>query len=302
MSRRLAQPGLHGLLLAGALCLAAVPSCLAQVAGRATDDMTWGGALTVARDEVHEGDLLALGGRIELDGHVTGDAVSVGGHVVVRGRVDGDVLALGGRVTIEEGADVRGNAFALVGSVEVEDPATVHGQVRSVLAGESGDRPSYFDLAFSRAGVIVRLTGLTFWILAALAAAFAAPSTVVQAATEVRRRPLRLAVIGLLVNASLALTAVLCIALVAIFVGIPLLFLLLLAWTALGAAALAATFHAVGERLAERALPATITGYAKILLGALLLGLVSFVPIAGEIVWTAAAFAGVGAIVTSRRR
>jgi hypothetical protein len=67
-----------------------------------------------------------------------------------------------------------------------------------------------------------------------------------------------------------------------------------------------ASLHAVGERLTEHSnsdMTATrVSSYAKILVGALVLGAGSLVPVLGELVWCAAALAGSGSILATRAR
>jgi hypothetical protein len=283
------------------LGLAGAAAWLPMPAGASGGEgVAWGGVLRVPAGETSDGDLLAVGGDVLVDGSADGDAVAVFGDVIVRGRVTGDALSLFGRVRVEgAGAEVGGNAFALLGRAVTADGGVVRGQVRSVLAGTEG-RVGYFDVTWSRTGLALRLGFMLFWILAALAAAFAAPATIVKSAAHARRHAVRLGLIGLLAHVSLTLTLVVFVSLVAIFVGIPLLFLLIFGWMVLEAAALATSCHALGERLAERASARAATGYAKLLLGALVIGAVSFVPVLGEITVLVASLVGLGAVLATR--
>jgi hypothetical protein len=245
-------------------------------------------------------DLLAMGATLTVDGEAEGDAVAIDGDLLVRGRVAGDALAIGGRVRLARGARVDGNAFSLFGGVDVAEGASVGGRVRSLAPVPPGREPTYLDVAFARPVLLGRFLVLVFWILAALAGAFAAPITVAQSAAETLRRPLRLAGIGLLLSLSLALSVVLSVALIPLFVGIPLLVLLVLAWLGLAAVSFASSFHALGERLFDRLGAGTVSGYVQVLVGALAFGVLHFVPIVGELAWTAAYLAGAGGALATR--
>ena len=54
-----------------------------------------GGTVVVPRDRVVGGDVVAIGGPVEVFGIVRGDVVALGGHVIVHGTVFGDVVAVG---------------------------------------------------------------------------------------------------------------------------------------------------------------------------------------------------------------
>ena len=66
------------------------------------------------------------------------------------------------------------------------------------------------------------------------------------------------------------------------------------------AIALASVFHAVGERISERLAGGAISGYVELLAGALILGVLHFVPLLGELLWLFALLAGAGAVLTTR--
>lgn len=93
------------------------------------EEKTWGatgGSVTPKRDRVNVGggvmvpagettnDAVAIGGAVQVYGHVKGDAVAVMGDVRVfpGGRVDGDAVSVGGRVT-NEGGEIGGQTTSV---------------------------------------------------------------------------------------------------------------------------------------------------------------------------------------------
>ncbi len=261
-----------------------------------------GEAVQVPAGEHVEQDLLAMGSRLTIDGEAGGDAVAIRGDLIVNGHVAGDALALGGRVRIGPQGHVDGNAFSLFGGVDLAEGGVVDGRIRSLAPLAPGETAGYRVAAYSKPALIARFLALVFWILAALVAAVAAPTTVACAAAELNRHPLRLVGIGALLGLSFLLTLVLSVALIPVFVGIPLLVLLLLAALALVAAGLAAAFHGLGSRVAERVSSRAVSGYAELLAGALVLSLLHFVPVVGELLWFAAVLGGSGAVMATRLR
>lgn len=245
-------------------------------------------------------DLLAMGSSITVEGQAGGDAVALRGDVIVTGHVHGDAIALSGRVRVGREGRIDGSAFSLFGGVDIAEGGRVEGRVRSLAPLAPGETAGYFTVAYSKPALVARFLVLVFWILAALIAAFAVPTTVARAAAELARHPLRLTGIGLLLSVSAMLTLVLFVALIPLFVGIPLLVLLLLAAVGLIAVSLAALFHAVGGRVAESFSKGAVNGYVELLAGALVLGLLQFVPVLGELLGLITTLAAAGAVTTTR--
>lgn len=254
----------------------------------------------VPGDERIEEDLLAVGKRVLIEGEVDGDAIVFDGELVVRGRVTGDAIAIGGRVRLEDGASVGGEAFSLFGGVDLAEGAKVGGKIRELASLPPEREAGYLSIGYSPPVLVARFLGLVFWLLAALAAAFLAPTTVARSAAELERHPGRLILIGALLALSYALSLVLSVALIPVFIGIPLLVLLLLAGLGLVAVALAAAFQVVGSRIGERLHETAPSGYVQVLVGALLLGLLHFVPVLGELAWLALSLGGAGAVLATR--
>ena len=73
------------------------------------------------------GDALLLGGQVNVNGTVLGDVLVVGGSVDVAGSVADDVRVLSGEVTISE--PVQGDLFVVGGVVNVLSTASVAGDV-----------------------------------------------------------------------------------------------------------------------------------------------------------------------------
>lgn len=91
--------------------------------GRSGNDMVrvFQGDLTVPQGQVVQGDVVCVGGSIELE---TGSVVQ------------GDAVAVMGSVTVDKGALVMGQAVAVLGSVDVERGAQVMGEHVQVGVGK----------------------------------------------------------------------------------------------------------------------------------------------------------------------
>jgi hypothetical protein len=74
------------------------------------DRVRFGGSVTVNQDEVVDGDVVAIGGSVRVDGQVTGDAVAIGGSLALGPKADvqGDAVIIGGTLSRDPGARVGG--------------------------------------------------------------------------------------------------------------------------------------------------------------------------------------------------
>ena len=77
-----------------------------------------GREVTIPANETVQGDLVASGGTVRIDGRVEGDLVASGGQVIVDGTVTGDVLAAAGTTTIS--GQVDGDARVASGQARIE--------------------------------------------------------------------------------------------------------------------------------------------------------------------------------------
>lgn len=83
--------------------------------GKAEDVVRFGEDILIDEDQEIEGNVVSVGGNVEVRGAVHGDVVSIGGKVRVRsgGSVDGDVVSMGGQVDKLPGAHIRGSDVGL---------------------------------------------------------------------------------------------------------------------------------------------------------------------------------------------
>ncbi len=75
-----------------------------------SDIVRFGSDVTIAADQVVQGDVVSFGGAIEVRGHVTGNVSAMGGDLTLdsSARVDGDVVCIGGTLREEPGSSVGG--------------------------------------------------------------------------------------------------------------------------------------------------------------------------------------------------
>jgi hypothetical protein len=91
--------------------------------------VVFGGDVNVPAGETDNGDVVAFGGDVTVDGTVTRNVVAMGGNVHINGTVDRDVQAVGGNVFLGPKAVVGGNINLLGGNLTRATGAQVGGSV-----------------------------------------------------------------------------------------------------------------------------------------------------------------------------
>lgn len=95
--------------------------------------------VTLAEDEVHDGDYFAYGDVVEISGIVNGDVYAAGGMVFVDGTINGDLIAAGGQVNmnglVTENLRVAGGQVVLSGTVG-RNATVVAGSVDALSGSE----------------------------------------------------------------------------------------------------------------------------------------------------------------------
>jgi hypothetical protein len=194
------------------------------------DRVRFGGSVTVNQDEVVDGDVVAIGGSVRVDGQVTGNAVAIGGS-----------LALGPK------ADVQGDAVIIGGTLGRDPGARIGGKIVDVGAGDFNfgglrwGRPPFGRLFVPFSGAALGLLALMS-TLARLAVLCVLASLVMLVGREYVERvgaravaePVKAGVIGLLAQLLfIPLLVITILVLVVTIIGIPLLVLIPFAMLAL---------------------------------------------------------------------
>jgi hypothetical protein len=220
-----------------------------RVRGGGSDRVRFGGGVNVAADEVVNGDVVAIGGHVNVEGEVRGDVVAVGGGLTLgpRASVANNVVVVGGRLQRDPGAHIGGEIQEVgIGSVDFD-------------RWNWGSNPLSFwsrsmvGSAFALVGTVARLA-----ILCLLAAVvmLVGREYVERAAARATLEPLKAGAIGLLAQLLfLPILIITIVVMVITIVGIPLLILIpfgILALALIGLVGFTAVAYRVGHYVAGR--------------------------------------------------
>jgi cytoskeletal protein CcmA (bactofilin family) len=235
------------------------------------------GSVLVDRDET-VGNVFVVDGDVTVRGTVTGDVVVVDGDVTIRGTVEGSVFTVAGLATLGRAGRIQGD-LVYADEEPVQTPGSqVAGDVDKFDIGKAGILGAIG--AFIAITISMFLLGLLLLLLA--------PRAADAVARTAKAKSLVSFGVGLL-----AFFLIPIIAFAALFtvVGIPLGFILLLLVIPLYAISYATAAFALGRRILKGA------RILAFLVGLVILGLLTLIPIAGGLIGFLAVVYGLGLLL-----
>jgi hypothetical protein len=227
----------------------------------------FGSDIVVHEDEQIDGDVVALGGTIEVRGAVTGNVVAIGGDVDVfsTGDIEGDAVSVGGQVIKRGGAVVRGENVSV----------GFFGGPSFKLPFGRPHFPMFTHIGFPAWAFILRIFKILFFIFLGIVVIAILPKHVDKIKEKVKHDLLKAGLVGLLAE---ILVIPIFILLIITIIGIPVALLiqplLILAAVILG---YIGTCLFVGEKLQEHTSLRPDTRIMMLVMGILAVELVPLV-------------------------
>lgn len=234
----------------------------------------------------------SAGSNVHITQPTRGPVVSLLGDVKVDALVEGDVVALGGNVELGWTADVTGEVVTIGGAVS--GPGTVRG--RAVAIGALGTSGEWGSAGGLRTVLGLHLLRIGGWLLLGTLVLLLVPRAIHANVQRLRSQPLRALVIGLVTLALWLATTILAAVVVRSAMGAGLLLLGTGVLLVIKTVGIVTSAWWLGER-AVGILPVRLrpevprTGLA--LAG---LAVLSMLPVVGPVTWIAANVLGIGAV------
>jgi len=243
--------------------------------------------VTVTAGESQD-NIFTLGGSAVVDGTVRHSVIALGGTVTVSGEVGEAVVGFGSRIVIKSTAVIKGDVVSIGGTLEKEPGCSIRGDT-VYLQGSDITRKMFqgglltgiFSFSFIPFILFVKLIVIFAWFILVLVGAALFPKPITTASAELRKSFGTAFAIGFLAHivlgGLLVFAALLCI----ILIGIPILFGLIAAAVLIKIFGRLVVLHYLGDSLlrAFGSRKSSVVGTA--IVGLLLVGLISFLPIIG---------------------
>jgi hypothetical protein len=224
------------------------------------DQVKMGGDITVPKDHTVMGDVVAIGGDVDVEGQVMGDVVSVGGVLRLHdtARVNGDAVAVGGRLEKDPGAQVLGQTT----TVGVALPFVMGHNVVWDGGGPFG----------ALGGLLITLLWIALLLILGSIFLAVMPRHVDRVETNLRSSPLKAGLVGFLAQLLFLPVYVIGLVLLVItIIGIPIAVLWAVGFFVLGFVAalfgFTAVARAVGSSVMERVSRPITSSYVALLIG-----------------------------------
>jgi hypothetical protein len=279
-----------------------------------SDRTVTGGHMTISKGE-SVGDVVVLGGSVDILGDVAGDLSVFGGsaHVHDGGEVHGDAVMLGGALDVDDGATIDGDVSRIGGSFHSGSNAHVGGESRDEKSGlsisvsdDDDDEESAAKVKsaaphelhsrlphfISAVGTTLTESSLLFVFGAVLLAL--ATKRMDSLKVEVASRPMRSFALG--VVGSLLGAVALCVLCVTI-IGIPLAIVGALGAVVAVYGSITAVLTTLGQAILAHK---TSNPYVHLAAGCLILFVGGSIPVLGGLVIAAVVLTSIGALVATR--
>lgn len=242
------------------------------------------GDLHVDKDETVGENLLSWKGKVEIRGILNESLFIIGGEATISGTVKKDVIGFSTSIILEPGTRIQGELLLIGGSLQMADDVVIKGGHLHFRYDLNKLRTSLHPIfSDSRSMGFFRAVKSIIWFVIALLTFMLFPRAVIHAEGNLSSRPWRMGLIG-----TGTLFAFICMAFISLLlsfliIGIPLLFLLVLAWFAVLILGRTVIMYAVGSRLIRRLGYSGSSAAFALLAGTLLFGLLKFIPVAGTV-------------------
>ncbi len=274
------------------------------------------GSAHVRVDDGNEGDIVLMGDDIfiEKDEVIDGNVVAIGGSVTILGKVYGDAVAIGGTLTLGDSAYVSGDAVSVAGGFERSRTSRVGGE--KVQVGLKLPMPFWKAKTPRQSTFIELMRWIVFYLIVfafAAVALYLGRDRIAFASEYLGREPFPSFLLGLL-SPFLALVAfvLLLITLIGIPVALALIFLypifMFLGWVVAGHRVGASVEHGSGGTQVRTVFIGLLVISGLHMLSVLLRGLgvggfpIFFLLLAGMIISFTSSLVGLGAILGTRFR
>lgn len=261
----------------------------------------------VAAGETAREHLVVLGGVIRIDGTAQRDVIAIGGSVEINGTAAGNVVCIGASLSLGPSAHVQRDAICIGPKPLRAEGSRVDGQFVFIATPKelheeilSSFPINPFDYKWSPLIIGLKLVVLFCWFLIGAVVTLAFPVQVRYAADEIKTHWLRFFLTGFIWILACIVVAVVFGLLCVILIGIPLLLLLIVFAVMIKVFGNVAVYYLLGTRVLKALKWGGTPDVTAVLAGLALLGLLSFMPVVGTIVWTAIGILGMGAALSTK--
>ena len=269
------------------------------------DRASLGNRIVVEKDETKD-NVLSFGGSVLIEGEVRESVVVFGGNVEIKGEVGDAVVGIGSEVKIYPSAKIKGDVVVLGGRLERDVGGIIEGDVVHFgnIQGLSNIFNQFFrgafSLSFAPIVMIFKLLNIFIWFILAIILVAIFPNQISFASSQIEKKfwPIAgIGILGILIFAGLVLLSVI----LSIFlIGIPILFLLILAGFIVQFFGRVVLFYFFGEKFLQAFNWKPGSQIVIVIVGVAIVSLIRFIPVIGLLFALCLSVLGWGVVLKTR--
>jgi len=241
--------------------------------------------LEVKKGAEYSGNVISPGGQVTINGKFEYSVIMFGGRLHLDGEIGEDVICIGSDVNIGKGAVIKGDLYVIGGILHKDSGADIKGEFTyfrfDVKKIESTLLPMIFDSTSLTFFIILKII---LWLLIALVVFAIVPHKIMNAGELLEKNSFKIGVLGLVSLFSFIFLIFISILLSFILIGLPILFLLILAYFVIFLFGRTVIFFYIGDRITQVLKFKNAAPSVFIIIGALVFGLLKFIPFVGAVV------------------
>ncbi|MCP2520684.1 hypothetical protein NLC82_03425 [Candidatus Aminicenantes bacterium AC-335-A11] len=271
----------------------------------AQNDTTFGNNIVVEKDEIQD-NVLSFGGNVLIEGKVRESVVIFGGKAEIKGEVGEAVIGFGSEIKLYPSARIKGDVVVLGGHFERDIGSVVEGD--TIYFGNFAGLSNIFSqifrglfsLSFVPIVLILKLLNIFIWFILAIILIAIFPNQISFASSQIEKKFWTVAgvgMLGILIFTGLTLLSVI---LSFLIIGIPILFLLILAGFIIQFFGRVVLFYFFGEKFLQAFNWKPGSQIVIVIVGVAIVSLIRFIPVIGLLFALCLSILGWGVVLKTR--
>lgn len=261
--------------------------------------------IVVEEGEIQD-NIISWGGEIRIKGRVTDSVINFGGTIIIEGKVKKTVVGFGSDIILKSTARIEGDVLSLGGTLDKDPGAIIEGDTIYFSTSDEVSKflkegfAGVFGFSLLPLWIIFKLITLVIWFILAIILVAIFPKQISFASNQIRTSfwPIfGTGILSIIIFTGLIIfSAFLCF----ILIGIPILLALVAVGVVIKIFGRVVIFYFLGGWMFKAFGGKQASGLLAVILGLLLFGLLSFIPVIGSLFSFVLSIIGWGVVIRTR--
>ncbi len=236
-------------------------------------------------NKVVENNLVSIGKNIIVNGVVNKNLIKIGGSLKLNGKVGKDVVCISSKVELGKDFSIKGDLIVIGGSLRGKDESRVGGDIHNINFSFEKIETSLSPVVLNSKTVnLIKIIFLVMSLIVSLFLFSIIPVRIKRAEELLSDNFLRIGLLGIVSVFSFVLLFLLSVILSFIYVGIPMLLILLMFLISLFIFGRAVIYYSIGKKIISKFNISVFSPAFFILMGVMVYFILSLIPVIGFII------------------